>query len=125
MAEDRCYWYLASYPKSGNTWCRVFIAELMRIAGDNPGEELNLNQDIETGAIASSRLWLDDQLGVNSCDLSFSELDPLRGRAGASAWLFAEGGDISRRRPLQEEGRGKGQPWTALPIEEHRLACTP
>ena len=55
------------------------------MAGDDSGGELNLNQDLETGAIASSRLWLDDQLGVNSCDLSFSELDPLRGRAGASA----------------------------------------
>ena len=91
MTENHSYWYLASYPKSGNTWCRVFITELLRLAGDDPGAELNLNQDIETGAIASSRLWLDDQLGVNSCDLSFSELDPLRGRAGASAWLFAEG----------------------------------
>ena len=91
MSEEHSYWYLASYPKSGNTWCRVFITELLRLAGDDPGEELNLNQDIETGAIASSRLWLDDQLGVNSCDLSFSELEPLRGRAGASAWLFAEG----------------------------------
>jgi len=78
MIEDHGYWYLASYPKSGNTWCRVFITELLRLAGDDPGKELNLNQDIETGAIASSRFWLDDQLGVNSCDLSFSELDPLR-----------------------------------------------
>ena len=76
MSEEHSYWYLASYPKSGNTWCRVFITELLRLAGDDPGEELNLNQDIETGAIASSRLWLDDQLGVNSCDLSFSELEP-------------------------------------------------
>ena len=91
MPEGNSYWYLASYPKSGNTWCRVFIAELMRLSGDKSWEELNLNQDIETGEIASSRRWLDDQLGVNSCDLSFSELDPLRGRAGASAWLFAEG----------------------------------
>lgn len=91
MTDDHSYWYLASYPKSGNTWCRVFITELMRLAGDNPGEQINLNQDLETGAIASSRLWLDDQLGINSCDLSFSELDPMRGRAGASAWLFAEG----------------------------------
>ena len=88
MPEDHSYWYLASYPKSGNTWCRIFIAELLRLAGDDPGGELNLNKDLETGAIASSRLWLDDQLGINSCDLSFSELDPLRGRAGASAWLL-------------------------------------
>ena len=61
MPEDHSYWYLASYPKSGNTWCRVFITELLRLAGDDPGGELNLNKDLETGAIASSRLWLDDQ----------------------------------------------------------------
>ena len=90
-AIDTEYWYLASYPKSGNTWCRVFITELQRLAAKSEPQELNLNRDIETGAIASSRHWLDDQLGVNSCDLSFAELDPLRGRAGESAWLFAEG----------------------------------
>ena len=90
-SQDQGYWYLASYPKSGNTWCRVFITELMRLASAEPNDELNLNRDLETGAIASSRLWLDDQLGINSCDLSFAELDALRGRAGDSAWLFAEG----------------------------------
>jgi len=90
-SQDQGYWYLASYPKSGNTWCRVFITELMRLASAEPSDELNLNRDIETGAIASSRLWLDDQLGINSCDLSFAELDVLRGSAGDSAWLYAEG----------------------------------
>ena len=54
MTDDNSYWYLASYPKSGNTWCRVFITELMRLAGDDSGHELNLNQDIETGAIAKN-----------------------------------------------------------------------
>lgn len=91
MSQHQSYWYLASYPKSGNTWCRVFITELMRLSGDNSEEQLKLNEDIETGAIASSRHWLDDQLGINTCDLSFSELDPLRGQAGDSACLFAEG----------------------------------
>ena len=110
MTEDHSYWYLASYPKSGNTWCRVFITELMRLAGDNPGEELNLNQDIETGAIASSRLWLDDQLGVNSCDLSFSELDPLRGHAGASAWLFAEGERFHKVHDAFKSPDSRGRP---------------
>ena len=110
MTDDHSYWYLASYPKSGNTWCRVFITELMRLAGDNPGEELNLNQDIETGAIASSRLWLDDQLGINSCDLSFSELDPLRGRAGASAWLFAEGERFHKVHDAFKSPDSRGRP---------------
>ena len=91
MADQQGYWYLASYPKSGNTWCRVFITELLRLSGNEPAEELNLNRDLDTGAIASSRLWLNDQLGVNTCDLNWSELDPLRGTAGGSAWLFAEG----------------------------------
>ena len=63
----------------------------MRLASAEPNDELNLNRDIETGAIASSRLWLDDQLGINSCDMSFAELDVLRGSAGDSAWLYAEG----------------------------------
>ena len=110
MTEDHTYWYLASYPKSGNTWCRVFITELMRLAGDIPGEELNFNQDIDTGDIASSRLWLDDQLGINSCDLSFSELDPLRGRAGASAWLFAEGERFHKVHDAFKSPDSRGRP---------------
>ena len=110
MSEDQRYWYLASYPKSGNTWCRVFISELLRLAGDDPGVELNLNQDIQTGHIASSRLWLDDQLGVNSCDLSFSELDPLRGRAGASAWLFAEGERFHKVHDAFQSPDSRGRP---------------
>ena len=91
MAEQQGYWYLASYPKSGNTWCRVFITELLRLSGDEAIKPLNLNQDLSTGTIASSRLWLNDQLGVNTCDLSFGELDPLRGSAGGSSWVFDEG----------------------------------
>ena len=35
--------------------------------------------------------------------------------------LFAEGGDISLRRPLQNKGRGKGQRLAAWPREEQRL----
>ena len=110
MSEDRRYWYLASYPKSGNTWCRVFISELLRLAGNDPGVELNLNQDIQTGHIASSRLWLDDQLGVNSSDLSFSELDPLRGLAGASAWLFAEGERFHKVHDAFQSPDSRGRP---------------
>ena len=36
MNEPENYWYLASYPKSGNTWCRLFISELRRLAGLDP-----------------------------------------------------------------------------------------
>ncbi|MCP9774866.1 sulfotransferase domain-containing protein [Cyanobium sp. HWJ4-Hawea] len=111
MAEqDQGYWYLASYPKSGNTWCRVFITELLRLAGEVAPAELDLNKDIETGAIASSRLWLDDQLGINSCDLSFAELDAVRGQAGASSWLFAEGERFHKVHDAFKSPDSRGRP---------------
>ena len=101
MSEREPYWYLASYPKSGNTWCRVFITELRSLAGLDNAEvttaaqqeerELRLNRDLATGSIVSSRHWLDDQLGINSSDLSWAELDKLRGRVGHQPALYAEG----------------------------------
>jgi aryl sulfotransferase len=105
------YWYLASYPKSGNTWCRVFIAELQRLSQkEESRKELNLNRDVETGAIASSRHWLDDQLGINTCDLNYSELDPLRGRAGQTASLFAEGERFHKVHDAFRSPDSKGRP---------------
>jgi hypothetical protein len=100
MTEQEPYWYLASYPKSGNTWCRVFITELRRLAGlDSPDataaaqeeeRELRLNRDLATGSIMSSRHWLDDQLGIDSSDLSWQELDKVRGRVGHQRAVYAE-----------------------------------
>ena len=100
MMEHEPYWYLASYPKSGNTWCRVFITELRRLAGLDRAEataaaqkeerELRLNRDLATGSIVSSRHWLDDQLGIDSSDLSWPELDKVRGRVGHQRALYAE-----------------------------------
>lgn len=100
MSASEPYWYLASYPKSGNTWCRVFITELRRLAGLDSAEataaaqqeeqELRLNRDLATGSIVSSRHWLDDQLGIDSSDLSWAELDKVRGRAGHRRALYSE-----------------------------------
>lgn len=118
MANGTGYWYLASYPKSGNTWCRVFITELLRLSGSassgETAENLNLNWDLNTGAIASSRLWLDDQLGVNSCDLSFAELDPLRSGAGGSAWLFADGERFHKVHDAFRSPDSRGRPVVSL-----------
>jgi hypothetical protein len=36
--------WLASYPKSGNTWLRMFLYQLMRIMGGHPREEDELNK---------------------------------------------------------------------------------
>lgn len=100
MITPEPYWYLASYPKSGNTWCRVFITELRRLAGLDSQEataaaqqeekDLRLNRDLATGSIVSSRIWLDDQLGIDCSDLSWAELDKLRGRVGRQRPLYSE-----------------------------------
>ena len=36
--------WIASYPKSGNTWMRVFLYQMMRIAGGHPREPDELNK---------------------------------------------------------------------------------
>ncbi len=66
------YW-LASYPKSGNTWFRTFLRNLWE-DGDEPVDINELN----TGEIASGRGWLDEILGFDSAELDPDEMDRLR-----------------------------------------------
>ena len=72
LAEKGLFW-LASYPKSGNTWFRIVLANLLN-KSTNP---VDLNQ-INTGVIASSRNWIDEALGFDSAYLDHDELDQLR-----------------------------------------------
>ena len=71
-AKQGIFW-LASYPKSGNTWFRIVLANLMNTST----EPVDLNQ-LHTGAIASARGWIDEALGFDSANLSHDELDQLR-----------------------------------------------
>jgi hypothetical protein len=66
------YW-LASYPKSGNTWLRSFLHNLVT-DGDTPAD---INE-LSTGQIASSRGWLDGVLGFDTAELGADEVDRLR-----------------------------------------------
>lgn len=72
MYKKNTIW-LASYPKSGNTWFRVFLTNLLGNS-ENPA---NINDLAET-TIASSRKIFDDYTGLSSSDLSFHEIDNLR-----------------------------------------------
>lgn len=65
--------WLASYPKSGNTWFRSFLSNLTADAN----EPVDINE-LHTGSIASARAWLDEVLGFDSSELTFDELDALR-----------------------------------------------
>ena len=73
MIGKKGIFWLASYPKSGNTWFRIFLANVL-----NPSKTpIDLNK-IHTGAIASARGWVDEALGFDSAHLTHDELDALR-----------------------------------------------
>jgi hypothetical protein len=65
--------WLASYPKSGNTWMRAFLTNLRR-NGDEPAK---IN-DLDGGPIASSRVRFDELTGIAASDLTSEEIEQLR-----------------------------------------------
>ena len=68
--------WLASYPKSGNTWLRMLIANLSA-QDDKP---VDINDLPERGGIASARGPFDHLLLIDSGLLSHDEIDGLRPR---------------------------------------------
>ncbi len=67
------FFWLASYPKSGNTWTRSFLVNLLY-----PQENsININH-LATGALASSREWVEEGLGIDISELDHDEIDQLR-----------------------------------------------
>jgi aryl sulfotransferase len=65
--------WLASFPKSGNTWTRILLTNYLRDA-DTPAD---IN-DLETDGIASLRGLFDEVMGIESSDLSPAEIDRFR-----------------------------------------------
>lgn len=66
--------WLASYPKSGNTWLRIFLANLLR---DDEGP-LHIN-DLSL-PVAANRQIFDDAAGVEASDLTEEEIARYRPR---------------------------------------------
>jgi aryl sulfotransferase len=71
----RTFW-LASYPKSGNTWLRLLI-EGLRL---KPGERLDINRLERRDGIASARAPFDHFSLIDSGLLTHEEIDRLRPR---------------------------------------------
>jgi sulfotransferase family protein len=72
--------WLASYPKSGNTWLRVFLHNLLR---DPPeGYELNRIDDFTIGD--SATIWYAGLIGRAPGDWSFEEVAKVRRKAHES-----------------------------------------
>lgn len=72
MDNKKIIW-LASYPKSGNTWFRVFLTNLLRDS-DTPA---SINE-LESTPIASARNIFDDIAGVPASELTSDEIDLIR-----------------------------------------------
>jgi aryl sulfotransferase len=68
--------WLASYPKSGNTWFRMLVANLSA----KDGKPVDINDLPERGGIASARGPLDHLLLIDSGLLTHDEIDCLRPR---------------------------------------------
>ena len=68
--------WLASYPKSGNTWFRILVANLSA----KDGKPADINDLPERGGIASARAPFDYLSLVDSGLLTFDEIDGLRPR---------------------------------------------
>ncbi|WP_295393488.1 sulfotransferase domain-containing protein [uncultured Thiodictyon sp.] len=66
------YW-LASYPKSGNTWFRAFLTNL-RVDGEQPAPI----DELSGAGMIGARGWLDERLGFDTADLSPAEAERLR-----------------------------------------------
>jgi len=65
--------WLASYPKSGNTWFRTFLTNYLR----NGAAPANIN-DLDGGPIASARRPFDEAIGYDSGEMTPDEIDRLR-----------------------------------------------
>jgi aryl sulfotransferase len=73
MDDPKKIVWLASYPKSGNTWFRAFLTALL-----NPGNsDVDINNLYQT-TIASSRQLFEEIVGLSSTDLTSEEIDRIR-----------------------------------------------
>lgn len=65
--------WLASYPKSGNTWVRAFLTNYR--SGEGGPASIN---DLDGGPIASSRMVFDEWVGIEAAELTPDEIAAYR-----------------------------------------------
>lgn len=71
MEESRNIIWLASYPKSGNTWFRAILAYLYR------NESFDIN-NLDISPIYSSRSFIENEAGIDTTELTPTEAEELR-----------------------------------------------
>lgn len=65
--------WLASYPKSGNTWFRIFLSNLR----SEKAAPIDINE-IQTDGIFSSTIIFEKATGINPSNLTADEVDIIR-----------------------------------------------
>lgn len=97
------FFWLASYPKSGNTWLRLALASVQQ-----QGAPVDFRKKTDFAPVASARNRFDQALGLESSDLTENEIACLRPRAyeveaaAAKAPLFRKVHDAWRPTPAGE-----------------------
>ena len=76
--------WLASYPRSGNTWTRMALYSLR-----NDGSDVDFNEIGAFGAMIVGREWIDRALEIDTALMTQRELDELRPDANASIYREA------------------------------------
>ncbi|MEP5153096.1 sulfotransferase domain-containing protein [Planktotalea sp.] len=90
QAKSKCTYWIASYPKSGNTWLRMLLATYFS-GLDVP---LNINA-LPSGTLAYHRKRFDELLGLETADFPTETLTDLRPRiydmmAGSQDFQFVK-----------------------------------
>jgi hypothetical protein len=118
--------WLASYPKSGNTWMRAFLTSYLA----EPGAALDVN-DLDASLHAASRPLFDRVIGFPASDLTSGEIDDLRPavyrafNAEATGPLFIKTHDAWRRNRDGESVFPANASRVAIVIVRNPLAIAP
>lgn len=67
------FYWLASYPKSGNTWMRILLSNYLQDS-DKPAD---IN-DLRGAPIATARVWFDEWAGIEASALDDTVIERLR-----------------------------------------------
>ena len=86
----RPFVWLASYPKSGNTWTRLLLANFL--ADSEQAVHINHLRKALPGIMLCARGWFDRATGLSSSDFTDDEVEPLRPAALRARAAEAGGG---------------------------------
>ena len=77
MKTSKGLYWLSSYPKSGNTWFRIFLANLLNLSKENKPMPINEVDHHINDHITTTRTWINQACGFDTAPLTDDEIDSL------------------------------------------------